>query len=176
MTDNDQVFTPIRLPILIFAVFFFIFVTGGLSIAGMRVGAGAVMLVSATLIFPILLEMKTSRVAKGYWLVGFGAFIVVWHAMVVDSPTMGEATKNAFEVLVQLYTLACAGAGGSIIAAHGDRSSTDADAPSGQFTLTTDSKRILDLQKLTITLTTWVKTLCGLIAIMIAGLLIVLIR
>lgn len=169
MLNTKNVFTPTRLIVLAGSVFSFIFVTGGLSLAGWITCAGVVMIASSALIFPILLEMKTERVFKGYCLVGFGAFIVVWHAMVVDSPSLSEVAKNSMQVLVQMFSIACGGAGGSIIAAHGDTSTTDAPIPPGRLSLSNDSQRILDLQSLTEKQTSLLKTLCGLIGALIVA-------
>lgn len=169
MLSMKDVFTPTRLIVLVGSVFSFIFVTSGLSLAGWRTCAGVVMVASSALIFPILLEMKTERAFKGYWLVGFGAFIVVWHAMVVDSPSLSEVARNSMQVLVQMFSIACGGAGGSIIAAHGDTSTTDAPIPPGRLSFSNDSQRILDLQSLTKKHTSWLKTLCGLIGALIVA-------
>lgn len=169
MLSMKDVLTPTRLIVLAVSVFSFIVVTSGLSLAGWRTSAGGVMIVSAALIFPILLDMKTERVFKGYCLVGFGAFIVVWHAVVVDSPLLSEVAKNSMQVLVQMFSIACGGAGGSIIAAHGDTSSTDAATPPGQLSFSSDSQRILNLQSLTKKQTSWLKTLCGLVGALIVA-------
>lgn len=176
MSFSKNVFTRARLGFLIIAVFCFFFVTGSLSVFGHRELAGAMMLFSATLIFPILLDMKTTRMVKGYWLVALGAFIVVWHTMVVFDADQSEVTKNAFQALVQVFALACAGAGGSIIAAHGDTTTTEGEITPAQLTFTSDSKRILDLQELAKNQTKWLRTFCVLVAILMVGLFFVLAR
>lgn len=170
------VFSPKQLTVLSAAVFSFFVLTYGFRLAGEREFAGVVMLLSAALIFPSLLLMKTTRITKGYWLVAFGAFVVFWHGIAVDSPTLSKGYQQVFQLIVQVFSLASAGAGGSIIASEGDKSATDYDEPSGRFTLTTDSKRILDLQDLTLKHTFWVKKLCCLVSVLIVVVLVVLMR
>ncbi|KAF0255756.1 hypothetical protein [Pseudomonas putida] len=167
MHSLKGMFTPRRAVALALAAICFFAVTASLSLSGQRTAAGVIMLLSAAVIFPCLLEMNATRVVKGYWLVAFGAFIVVWHATVVDSTELSETAKSAFQVMVQLFSLACAGAGGSIIATHGDKSSTDADTTSSQLMLTSDSQRLIELQKLSKKQTYWIKVLCGLLAVFI---------
>ena len=135
---------------------------GDLSAKQKYIQSGVVMLLSATIIFPTLLCMKRSRLTKGYSLVAFGAIIVLWHAWLIlkFSDELNLVANETIKVLVQMFTLASAGAGGSIIAADGDRHSTDREVQVERITITTDTQRIIDLHKLTLKQTRWIKTLC----------------
>lgn len=160
MLFNKNALTPDGRRNLVIAVIFFLAGTAGFSLVGLPVIAGLIMVFSAVVIVFYLLEMKTDRMFKGYCLVAFGAFIVGWHAMLFATHSMSEVATETLKLMVQLFTLSCAGAGGSLIAAHGDTSSTDREVQVQRFTLTSDSQRILDLQKLTLKQTRWIKTLC----------------
>lgn len=160
MLFNKNALTPDGRRNLCIAFILFLGGTGGFSLVGLPVIAGLIMVFSAVVIVFYLLEMNTDRMYKGYCLVAFGAFIVAWHAMLFATHSMGEVATESLKLMVQFFTLSCAGAGGSLIAAHGDTSSTDREVQVQRFTLTSDSQRILDLQKLTFTQTRWIKILC----------------
>jgi len=145
---------------------------GDLSAKQKYIQSGVVMLLSATIIFPTLLCMKRSRLTKGYSLVAFGAIIVLWHAWLIlqFSEQLNLVANETIKVLVQMFTLASAGAGGSIIAADGDRHSTDREEVQVErITITSDTQRIIDLHKLTLKQTGWIRTLCILAFLVLVG-------
>jgi hypothetical protein len=79
--------------------------------------------------FIILLEMRQDRVLKGVFLIGFGVLYQLIYpkylfAFVDKTHTPQDALEH-FEVIGQVILLACSGAGGSIIALHADKSSSD---------------------------------------------------
>lgn len=79
--------------------------------------------------FIILLEMRQDRVLKGVFLIGFGVLYQLIYpkylfAFVDKTHTPQDALEH-FEVIGQVMLLACSGAGGSIIALHADKSSSD---------------------------------------------------
>lgn len=79
-------------------------------------------------LFYILLEMKAERVIKGVALIFFGLFYkfsytFIFQESLPDTSPLG----NYLSILGDGILFACSGAGGSIIAVHGDKSSTDAD-------------------------------------------------
>lgn len=157
--------------ILFFAILAFFYWAARLSVEREFVWAGVVLLASAAIIFPILLKMKRSRLTKGYSLVAFGALIVAWYTTLVIkfSLDLDPVAKDAMDVLIQMFTLASAGAGGSIIAADGDRNSTDREVQVERITITSDTQRIIDLHKLTLKQTGWIRTLCILAFLVLVG-------
>jgi hypothetical protein len=94
-------------------------------------GAAAIYYASAIVAFIFLLDMKDDRVTKGFSLIGFGLVVQVIYTVIFKDavPTTGHLGDN-LELFAQCVVIACSGAGGSIIAVHGDKSATDADSAS----------------------------------------------
>lgn len=89
------------------------------------------MFFSGLVLFLFLIEMKQERVEKGFCILMYGLSLqiiyspLVFNASVLDA--MSASERKLLDVFIQIIVLACAGAGGSIIAAHADRSATDND-------------------------------------------------
>lgn len=86
-------------------------------------------LIGSFVCFIFILDMKLDRVLKGVYLIGFGVLYQLIYprylfAFIDSKHTPPDALEH-FEIFGQVILLACAGAGGSIIAAHADKTSID---------------------------------------------------
>jgi len=84
---------------------------------------------SCFVLFLTLLDMRQDRVLKGFFLIGAGVFYQIvypkfFYIFVTKSLMPADAIDH-FEIFGQVILLACAGAGGSIIAAYADKTSSD---------------------------------------------------
>jgi hypothetical protein len=115
------------------------------SISQQPLTTGGFMCVVAVLLFGLLLDMKTLRVRKGILMIGLGVITSMAYKFGVaeymkcalelthepgtctDSvPPFVFITANTIETVILLISIACGGVGGSILAAHGDVTATDA--------------------------------------------------
>jgi hypothetical protein len=115
------------------------------SISQWPLATGGVLCVAAVLLFGLLLDMKTLRVRKGILMVGLGVITSMVYKFGVAEymkcalelthapgtctdpvPPSVFIKANTIDTLVLLITIACGGVGGSILAAHGDVTATDA--------------------------------------------------
>jgi len=106
---------------------------------------GGFLCVVTVLLFGLLLDMKTLRVRKGILMIGLGVITSMIYKFGVaeymkcalelthepgtctDSvPPFVFITANTIETVILLISIACGGVGGSILAAHGDVTATDA--------------------------------------------------
>lgn len=124
---------------------------------------------SACIIFYLLLEMKASRVAKGLSIIGFGAVVPVWSKVLFWDANLGDVATGSMEVMTQLFSLASAGAGGSIIAVHGDKFASDSDTATAPFQITSDTRRILELEQASRSQGRWIRFLCLLNGLLVVG-------
>lgn len=120
--------------------------------------------------------MKASRVKKGLAILGFGAAVPVWSKLLFHDAGLGEVATGSLEVMTQMFGLASAGAGGSIIAVHGDKLATDNEVISVPFQITSDTRRILELEQASRSQARWIKILCLLIGLVAMGLFLNLLR
>jgi hypothetical protein len=107
---------------------------------------GTFICIVATIFFGLALDMRTTRIIKGMLILGIGTMTNLFYSLAVKdkvecallttcsaeirkqfsfSAAEGFITLHTIESIILLITVACAGAGGSIIAAHGDRTATD---------------------------------------------------
>lgn len=112
---------------------------------------GGGLLVVSTLLFGLALDMKTTRIRKGVLTIGLGVITVMIYNLAVKEPIKcalvmsyepstcvldfsqtvnGFIAANTIDTMVLLISLACGGVGGSILAAHGDKTATDSQASS----------------------------------------------
>lgn len=79
--------------------------------------------------FIVLLDIKQDRVLKGFFLIGAGVLYQIVYPkffyIFVDKSLMPDDVTSHFDIFGQVMSLACAGAGGSIIAVHADKTSSD---------------------------------------------------
>lgn len=151
------------------SLFFFILVSGALRIYLGPYWAMPCLAFAACAVFTLLLEMKASRVKKGLSIIAFGAFVPVWSKVLFHDAGLGEVAKGSVEVLTQMFSLASAGAGGSIVAVHGDKSATDNEVNSAPFQITSDTRRILELEQASRSQGRWIKMLCLLAGLLAVG-------
>ncbi len=114
-------------------VFGLVVAAGGLIAAPtlQRDPAGSTTMVTASLIMLVMVvECSLSRFIKGLVLIGFGVFLQATYLPTffppIEFPNFLQEAENQKIVLFNLMiTLACGGAGGSLIAAHAEVSSND---------------------------------------------------
>jgi hypothetical protein len=84
---------------------------------------------SCFVLFLTLLDMRQDRVLKGFFLIAAGVLYQIvypkfFYIFVTKSLMPADAIDH-FEIFGQVISLACAGAGGSIIAVYADKTSSD---------------------------------------------------
>lgn len=118
--------------ITIFFILVFCTFTFGVAIAGIyhlyRTATYAA-IASSFAAFLILLDIKQDRVLKGFLLIGTGVLYQLIYPkffyIFVDKALMPADAIEHLDIFGQVILLACAGAGGSIIAAYADKTSSD---------------------------------------------------
>lgn len=176
MAGRKSTFTTPHLCVLAVGLLLYLVVAAKLTIAQEPIWAMVALSFGAVIILRILLEMRATRIVKGFSFVAFGALTPVWVAIIFQDLTMSSIQASTLEVLAQMFALASAGAGGSIIAVHGEKTATDSDIATAPFRITSDTRRILELEIQSSRLASWIKTLCGLIALVTLGLFLNLLR
>lgn len=128
MSKNEHLFTKRRWCILITSTL--LIVIGPVTLIAFKyfIWAAVSYYLPGIFLFCILLEMKAERVMKGVALIFFGLFYkflytFLFHESLPDT----SALRPYLSILGDGILFVCSGAGGSIIAVHGDKSSTDAD-------------------------------------------------
>ncbi|GGB55214.1 hypothetical protein GCM10011502_30210 [Oceanisphaera marina] len=90
-------------------------------------------MVGYIILFMFVIELKQERVMKGISIILFGVFFGVYYvdfftAMIGKDSVNVELAHN-LNILSNLAIFSCAGAGGSVIATHADKTSTDRENP-----------------------------------------------
>lgn|GEM_PF-1052633 len=118
--------------ITIFLILTFSTLSIGVALAGiynLYRTATYLALASSFSAFIVLLEIKQDRVLKGFLLIGIGVLYQLLYPkffyIFVDQALAPVDAVTHFEIFGQVILLACAGAGGSIIAVHADKTSSD---------------------------------------------------
>lgn len=115
------------------------------SISQWPLATGGFLCVVAVLLFGLLLNMKTLRIRKGILMIGLGVITSMVYKFGVAEymkcalelthapgtctayvPVHVFTAANTIDTVILLITIACGGVGGSILAAHGDVTATDA--------------------------------------------------
>lgn len=121
-----------NVPICILMIFAFCVLFFGVAIAGTynfpRTATYAA-LGSCFVLFLTFLDMRQDRVLKGFFLIAAGVLYQViypkfFYIFVTKSLMPADAIDH-FKIFGQVISLACAGAGGSLIAAYADKTSSD---------------------------------------------------
>lgn len=85
------------------------------------------------ILFLFIIEHKQERVMKGISIILFGVFFGVYYVdfftAMVGKDSINTGLGQNLNILSNLAIFSCAGAGGSVIAAHADKTSTDRDEP-----------------------------------------------
>lgn len=139
---------------------------------------------SAFATFIIFLEIRQERVPKGMLLILSGVFFQLIYSKFllhfIDMNTSPYDAINYLEIFGQVLLLACSGAGGSIIAAHADRSSSDIEDRPAHPTVIDNTKHIEKVIELVNAQNKKISTLLATsvvsIAIAVSALMILLIR
>ena len=168
MKGNEQALTVRQTTILALSAAAFMFGTPVLKGYGAPVTGLIVMTLAATFIFIIILQMKIDRLSKGLALIGLAAIISLWPPIVFLKAKLNFEASFALEVICSVFTFAASGAGGSIIAGHGDKYSTDSEPVSVMHTASTDSKRIDKLVDANQKQLVWIKSLCALVGLLLS--------
>lgn len=104
---------------------------------------------SSFAMFIVLLDIRQDRVLKGFSLIAAGVIYQLVYPrffyVFVDKASMPSDLIDHFEIYGQVILLACAGAGGSIIAVYADKTSSDyepAAIPSNELSVI--EKNVMD--------------------------------
>ncbi len=86
---------------------------------------------SYMLFFVVIVDFKSERISKGLFLISFGIIYNIFYSVLFleffgKDVVVGDL-KIATELFASIAIFSCAGAGGSLIAIHSDKSSTDRD-------------------------------------------------
>lgn len=122
-----------------------------------------------------LLEMRDDRITKGLWIISFGAMVSLWPAYIFNKAQLGESVDFYVKLISNIFSFAAAGAGGSIIAVHGDKYSVDSESATPPLAAG-ESRRIDKLIKASEKQTAWIKSLCVLVGLLVIGLFLNLLR
>ncbi|MGR4971357.1 hypothetical protein ACIPQ1_00700 [Pseudomonas sp. LARHCG127] len=104
----------------------------GVAVAGynnFQRAATYLAITSSFAMFIVLLDIRQDRVLKGFLLIATGVIYQLVYPrffyVFVDKASMPGDLIDHFEIYSQVILLACAGAGGSIIAVYADKTSSD---------------------------------------------------
>jgi hypothetical protein len=139
---------------------------------GYAVAGTYLMLAVSILGIIVLLDIKLDRVEKGMIIIAYGVFFQAMYAPMVfypdvDLKNLAPDLKRNVEMFTQVILLACAGAGGSVIAVHADKSSKDNDQQVVSSTVIDNTQRIDDLISITKHTSGQIQRLYALLAIVV---------
>ena len=140
-----EVFKPWEWIVLVVSIVFIIVFVNLVDFVKKPLITGIVLCSVAVVFFGLTLDMRTTRIRKGICIIGVGVITAMIYNLAIKAQVMcalalsynskecdlgfsganGFIAANTIDNMILLISLACAGAGGSIIAAHGDRNSTD---------------------------------------------------
>jgi hypothetical protein len=117
-----------------------------------------------------LLDIKLDRVEKGMMIIAFGVvYTSIYPPLVfypgVEFSTLAPDLQRNLTVFTQVILYACAGAGGSVIAVHADKSSKDNDQQVVSATVIDNTKGLSDLVAMTKHTNAQIQKLYALLAI-----------
>ncbi|PCR96089.1 hypothetical protein CP336_13895 [Pseudomonas fluorescens] len=84
-------------------------------------------LMGAFAVFIFLVDTRDDRFLKGYFLIAYGVMIQFSYDLVFKKGLEGTDMAENIKMLLMMITIGATGAGGSLIAAHSDRSSKDCE-------------------------------------------------
>lgn len=118
------------------------------------------MLTGFAVMFFFFLELEIYRVTKGLILIFSGILFGIYYPdFAFSSVQLNENMKDKIDIFKQFCIFASAGAGGSIIAAHADKYSTDNEHKTIQKTVIDRTEEIKALQNSITNLSSNVKSL-----------------
>jgi hypothetical protein len=98
---------------------------------GIDVSAMAYLMGSFT-VFIFLVDNRDDRFLKGFFLIAYGMMIQFSYDLVFKKALEGSPWADNVKMLLMMITIGSTGAGGSLIATHSDRSSTDLESGTNQ--------------------------------------------
>jgi hypothetical protein len=84
-------------------------------------------LMGAFTVFIFLVDNRDDRFLKGFFLIGYGVMIQFSYDLVFKHGLEGSYWADNVKMLLMMITIGSTGAGGSLIATHSDRSSTNVE-------------------------------------------------
>lgn len=175
MLDQQPLFSKRQRIFFVGSLVFYFVLMPAAAIFQWKILAVFLLTISSIAVFISLLEMNDERVGKGIWMICFAAVCTGFPALVFKGLEAGSVLAFFVKLASDIGTFASAGAGGSIIAAHGDKYSTDAERPTG-LTITSDAKRFNALKAAIKSQTSWIRNLCILVGLLDVGLFANLLR
>lgn len=91
-----------------------------------------VYLMGAFTVFIFLVDNRDDRFLKGFFLIAYGVMIQFSYDLVFKKALEGSPWADNVKMLLMMITIGSTGAGGSLIATHSDRSSTDLESGTNQ--------------------------------------------
>lgn len=85
-------------------------------------------LMGAFTVFIFLVDNRDDRFLKGFFLIAYGVMIQFSYDLVFKHALEGSHWADNVKMLLMMITIGSTGAGGSLIATHSDRSSTDVES------------------------------------------------
>jgi len=85
-------------------------------------------LMGAFTVFIFLVDNRDDRFLKGVFLISYGVMIQFSYDLVFKHALEGSHWVGNVKMLLMMITIGSTGAGGSLIATHSDRSSTDVES------------------------------------------------
>ena len=89
-------------------------------------------LMGAFTVFIFLVDNRDDRFLKGFFLIAYGVMIQFSYDLVFKKALEGSPWADNVKMLLMMITIGSTGAGGSLIATHSDRSSTDLESCTNQ--------------------------------------------
>lgn len=89
-------------------------------------------LMGAFTVFIFLVDNRDDRFLKGFFLIAYGVMIQFSYDLVFKKALEGSPWADNVKMLLMMITIGSTGAGGSLIATHSDRSSTDLESGTNQ--------------------------------------------
>lgn len=83
-------------------------------------------------VFIFLVDNRDDRFLKGFFLIAYGVMIQFPYDLVFKKALEGSPWADNVKMLLMMITIGSTGAGGSLIATHSDRSSTDLESGTNQ--------------------------------------------
>lgn len=131
---------PATLAIFVLSTFIAIFINA----FGYPVTAAVVFLTFVTADFILILESPDERFIKGMTVIMYGLLVQFLYQILFSKAVSASYWAENLNMAVQAIMLAASGAGGSLIAAYGDRNSTDAEVHAAKH-LTIDHSQQMEL-------------------------------
>ena len=98
-------------------------------------------------VFIFLVDNRDDRFIKGFFLIAYGVMIQFSYDLVFKKALEGSHWADNVKMLLMMITIGSTGAGGSLIATHSDRSSTDEESNTNQANGEATFSRLVTLER-----------------------------